>query len=177
MTMPGKGAEFARPIDVTTIGMAESAYKITADASERAALAHRFDLLALERLQAEVRVKRLAGGLIQLSAVLSAEVVQGCVVTMEPVPSRIEEQFNLLYGAVTEEREVVLNGESEPVEPLAGGAIDLGEAVAQQLSLVLDPFPRAPAVLSQATVAPDEPGGHSPFAGLKDWWKTGKPDA
>jgi len=50
----------------------------------------------------------------------------------------------VLYGEAEAARDIVLDGESDPVEPLEGGRIDIGEAVAQQLSLSLDPFPRAP---------------------------------
>jgi hypothetical protein len=34
--------------------------------------------------------------------------------------------------------------ETEVAEPFEGDAIDIGEAVAQQLALALDPYPRAP---------------------------------
>jgi len=49
-----------------------------------------------------------------------------------------------------------------------GGAIDLGEAVAETLALALDPFPRSPdadAALREAGVLSEEDAG--PFAALK----------
>jgi uncharacterized metal-binding protein YceD (DUF177 family) len=142
MIAPAPPPEFARPVEVPQGPGRETVHAIAAGADERAALAARFALLALDRLEAEVRLRRLAGGLVRLSAALRADVVQACVVTLEPVPSRIEEDFSLLYGAADEAREIVLDGEDETVEPLAGNRIDIGEAVAQQLSLALDPFPR-----------------------------------
>jgi len=135
--------EFARPVAVPQGHDRESVHRITAGEAERAALAERFALVALDRLDAEVRLRSLAGGLVRLSAALSADVVQSCIITLEPVPSRIEERFTQLYGAAADAREIVLDGEAETVEPLAGAMLDIGEAVAQQLSLVLDPFPRA----------------------------------
>jgi hypothetical protein len=94
------------------------------------------------------------------------------VVTLEPVASRVEDRFMLLYGHAQDEAgEVVLSGEAELVEPISGGTLDLGEAVAQQLSLALDPYPRAPG--AAATARETGPGDPSPFAALAKWKEKG----
>lgn len=144
MPTPSPAPEFARAVEAPRATGRATTHAIAANADERAALARRFALLSLDRLEAEVRLERLEGGLVRLTASLAAAVVQECVVTLEPVPARIAEDFTVLYGAAEAARDVVLDGEAEPVEPLDGGRIDIGEAVAQQLSLSLDPFPRAP---------------------------------
>ncbi|HXP31458.1 MAG TPA: DUF177 domain-containing protein [Stellaceae bacterium] len=167
--------EFARPIEAAQIGAAERVIEIAADAGERAALARRFDLLALDRFEARVRLRRLGSGVIRLSAEISAEMVQACVVTLEPVASRIDEAFSLLYGIVEETREVALDAEAEDVEPLVAGMIDIGEAAAQQLSLSLNPFPRAPEAFALPAAPPKEAALDSPFAVLKTRHKRGKP--
>jgi len=157
--------EFSRPADVGRLRPGEeSVYEITAGAPERDALARRFGLLRLDRLGATVRLRRLAGGLLRLTADLSANVVQGCVVTLEPVASHVTDSFSLLYGqSQNDASEVVLNGAAELVEPLEGDVIDIGEAAAQQLSLALDPYPRAPGTeLGEASGGM----GDSPFAAL-----------
>ena len=157
--------EFSRPVDVARLGGGEEiACDIEANAGECAALARRFGLLRLARLAARVRLRRLAGGLLRLSAELSADVVQACVVTLEPVASRVEDSFSLLYGrAQGGAGEVVLSGEAELVEPFDDGVIDIGEATAQQLSLALDPYPRAPgAAAAEGRVETAD----SPFAAL-----------
>jgi hypothetical protein len=156
-------SEFARPVAVDRLPAGETVYDIAATPEERLALAKRLGLLALDRLEARVALEPVAGGLTRLAAELTAEVQQECVVTLEPVASRIVDRFTLVYGRRPDEGEVVLSGEAELVEPLAGDAIDLGEAVAQQLSLALDPYPRAPG----AAVPPlADPASTSPFAGL-----------
>ena len=159
--------EFTRPVDVGRVPPSGVVYDLDATSIERAALAERFDLLALDRLEAEVRLERLAGGLLRLSAALKAAVVQACVVTLEPVHDCIDEAFTVLYraGAEAGETTLVLNGASELVEPLASDILDIGEAVAQQLSLALDPYPRAPGAIA---AAPNE-GQVSPFAALAKW--------
>ncbi len=162
--------EFTRTVDVSRLAAGEKRWEIAATESERAALARRFGLLDLPRLEAAVRLTRIAGGFVRLEAELVADVVQSCVVTLEPVANRIEEPFSLLYGAIQEDAaaEVVLSGEAEIVEPLRDGVIDIGEVVAQQLSLALDPYPHKPG----ATV--ESAGGEaipSPFAALANWGK------
>lgn len=161
------GAEFARPVDVSRLASGEGGYALRATAAECAALARRFGLLALDRLEAQLRLVRLPGGLLRLSGTLSADVVQACVVTLEPVRARIGEEFTLAYraGAADGEKAVVLSGAEELVEPLPGSILDIGEAVAQQLSLALDPYPRAPGAAAEV------PGDSlaSPFAALAKW--------
>lgn len=160
-----KISEFHRPISVARLASAPASYEIIATAAERAALAKRFQLLALDRLAAQVRLDRLPGACYRLSARLSAAVVQACIATLEPVASEVEEDFSVLYGALDETREVVLDSEAEPVEPFSDGAVNIGEAVAQQLSLALDPFPRAPgAELRSSTLAGLSPSLAQPFA-------------
>src|SRR5258708_28027390 len=94
---PPAAPEFSRPADVDRLPSGAGVSDLAATPAERAALARRFDLLALARLEAQVRLTRLAGGLLRLSAALSADLVQACVVTLEPVPGRIDDQFTLLY--------------------------------------------------------------------------------
>ncbi|MGO8919343.1 MAG: YceD family protein [Stellaceae bacterium] len=165
--------EFSRPVALDRLAPGETVYDIAAEPGERAALARRFQLPALDRLEARVRLERLAGGLVRLNAELSADVVQECVISLEDLPSRVEDSFTLLYGeGQGAAREVVLSGASELVEPVEGGVIDIGEAVAQQLSLALDPFPRAAGVEAPED-APGGPDADSPFAALARWREKG----
>jgi hypothetical protein len=174
--MAKEGPEFQRVVPLPRHLGEDAVHTISANAEERAALAARFALLALDRLEAEVRLARLPGGLVRLSATLGAEAAQACIVSEEPVPARIEDSFSLLYGAVDEAREVVLDGAAETVEPLAGSSIDIGEAVAQQLSLVLDPFPLAEDVADpQPAPVAEDSGAESPFAALKHWRRPTEP--
>lgn len=159
--------EFSRPIDVMRLPLGGGHYTIAASTEERAALAKRFDLVALERLEAEVEITRLSGGFYRLAASLAAALVQACVVTLEPVASEVEERFSLLYGPLDEAKDIVLDGTAETVEPLEGGMIDIGEAVAQQLSLALDPFPHAKDA-AEAPVVKEEPRSESPFSVLAE---------
>jgi len=139
--------EFSRRVELARVGALESTYPISAEPGERAALARRFELLSLDRLEAEIRLKRVGGGMIRLTGHFSADVAQSCVVSLDPVASALEQDFTVLYGATEPDKSVIMvDLESDAAEPFDGDAIDIGEAVAQQLALALDPYPRAPGV-------------------------------
>lgn len=142
-------SEFPRPVDLTRIGEVAVRLEIEANSVERAALAKRFGIPAIESLRATLALQRVRGGVaVKLSGVLSADVTQACVVTLEPVPQHVEEEFEILYSdSVTDEQSAIgaVSDIAWP-EPLPDGALDVGEAVAAQLSLALDPYPRAPGV-------------------------------
>jgi Large ribosomal RNA subunit accumulation protein YceD len=136
--------EFSCRVELARLGAHEAIYPLSADAGEREALARRFDLLSLGRLEAEIRLQRLGGGMVRVSGRFRADVVQACVVSLSPFESEIEQDFTVLYGPTQPGKSVLVDLVAELVEPLEGSAIDIGEAVAQQLALALDPYPRAP---------------------------------
>lgn len=165
--------EFSRPVRVDQIPAAGITMEVSANPAELAALAKRFGLQTIERLDAALRLKAMAGGaLIRLDGHFAADVVQTCVVTLEPVPAHVEEEFTLTYGAAEpevpgEEIELSLDDE-DPPDPIVDGAIDVGEAVAEHVALALEPFPRKPGIAFEgAGDAPDEEEKKpSPFAVL-----------
>lgn len=171
-------SEFSRPVRLDTIGAQPRALRIEADEAERQALARRFGLSSLERLEAELNVHS-AGEDVVAQGRMQAELVQACVATGAPVPARIEEPFTLRFrpeGSPEESAEVELEADELDTLFFEGGAVDVGEAVAQTLALALDPYPRAgnAAEALRAAGVKDE-GEAGPFgalAGLKD--KLGK---
>jgi uncharacterized metal-binding protein YceD (DUF177 family) len=157
--------EFSRPISIVKISSTAATYRIVANEAERAALVRRFGLVSLDRLEAEVRLQRVAGD-FRLEAELAADLVQSCIVTLEPVPAAIAESFTLCYRPGIDEDEAdrlaLENPEDEIIEPLMGESIDIGEAVAQQLSVAMDPYPRVSGAQSASAEieigeAPDAP--------------------
>jgi uncharacterized metal-binding protein YceD (DUF177 family) len=148
--------EFSRPVTLMRLGRDPYRQRIEATREEREKLARRFALLALDRLHATVTLSRQEGESILLEASFEAEFVQECVVSLEPVPGKLRQNFSLLYGpAATLERDVVLDSEEITFEPISGEAIDIGEAVAQELSLALPAFPRDPDAAIAAAAADD----------------------
>ena len=136
--------EFSRRVEIGRLSGRPVPRSISADAGERAALARRFDLLALNRLEAALELRRETDDTVRVTGLLTAEVAQACVVTLEPVVSAISESFTWRFAPSESESNLVLDPEAEVIEPIVDDAIDLGEAAAQQLALALDPYPRAP---------------------------------
>jgi hypothetical protein len=160
--------EFSRPVSTARLGAKPATYRIEAQSDERAALARRFDLISLDRLSADVTLVRESGGAVRLTARLAAAVAQRCVVTLAPVPADLVDDFTLIYRDDVDEAEAdrvaLENPEDEIVEPLIGDSIDIGEAVAQQLSVVMDPYPRALGVPSTSDEAGDGDDHDEPLA-------------
>jgi len=157
--------EFSRLVTVARVGYAPFRQHIEATPNEREKLARRFDLLALRRLVAAVELRRQGEEVIVLEAAFEAEFVQSCVVTLEPVASAISDSFLLVYGPAQAEPQEVGWQQADPVfEPLNGEAIDIGEAVAQELSLSLPVFPRHHDARIDAESPADSTAG--PFASL-----------
>ena len=146
-----RNAIFAYRLAVDRIGDRAQQVKLEAGEAARAALAARFGLEAIERLEADLTVVR-RGTAIAVTGPVTADVVQQCVVSAEPVPAHVAETIDLLFetdpSRVPADDEEV-TAETVDILPVEGGAIDLGEAVAQTVVLALDPYPRA----DEATLA------------------------
>lgn len=141
---------------------------VAAEPDERAAIARRLELQDVASLEAECRLDRppaVKG--VRLRGRLRAKVTQTCVVTLEPMPVEIVTEFERLYlpGWTPEMDETTetVDAEAPDIEPLDGDVIDLGEALVEELSLALDPYPRLPGAELDP---PDDDGRPSPFQAL-----------
>lgn len=178
MSVPAGEHEFSRVIRIEPeMGSGDDAVTFTIEANpdERAALARRFGLLALDALSAAGRIDVASRGRrARLTATLKADATQICVVSLEPVRSTIEEQFSVTYDRdagrtrIEPVQDFDIDAE-DPPDPLPDDGIDVGEAVAEHFGLALDPYPRAPGVAIDAPGEGGErtePGETSPFSAL-----------
>ncbi len=157
--------EFSRPV---RLGPDPREVSLRATPAECAALAARFGILAVHGLAAELRLVPEPGGTVRARGVLAGEVEQECVVTLEPVRQAVRAEIDL---RILGEGEQAADDDPESPDEIesAGGIVDLGEAVAEQLALSLDPYPRAEGAELPALDAPEEegaPAGPNPFQAL-----------
>jgi hypothetical protein len=144
--------EFSRTILADKVGTDETVQTIKAKPDECAKLAERLDLQSLKNFSAVIRLRRIRGGkMIRVSGTLEADVVQTCVVTLDPVPAHVADEFETIFAPAhlipATAPEVEIDAEAEdPPEPLIDNRIDLGELATQHLSLALDPYPRSPGI-------------------------------
>lgn len=159
--------EFSRLVRLDQIGRHVDPVKITADAAERAGLVRRFGLIALDQLEADYALSQDEGAIIARGRV-RAQLVQPCVATGGPVPETIDSPFTLRFVEESDTvEEIELDAEDCDTIGYEGGIIDMGEAVAETMALMMEPYSRTPdadAVLKDAGVLSEEQA--SPFAAL-----------
>ena len=142
-------AEFSHSVAVDPWPVDDIRVDLLATAEEREALRARFDLVDLPSLSASVVVTRRSAELA-LKGEIEAVVTQTCVVTLEPVTSSLRAPFERLYRPraihekmVSDNRDVADLEDEIDIEVLDGANLDVGEIVAEELCLALDPYPRS----------------------------------
>ena len=148
---------FSRTIRAGQIGQARRAERIAADAPARAALAAAYGLPEIAELTGDFLLSREAGGVIAAALGLRARLTQTCVVTLEPFESVLTEQARLRFVPAATIGEAADLGavdeaalEAPDDLPYTADSIDLGAALAEQLALALDPYPRRPGAILPA---------------------------
>ena len=155
--------ELLRRLSIAELSSGErQVEEITADAAECAAIAERLDILSVENLSAQLELFRDLTGDVNMVGRIVADVVQACVVTLDPVAEHIDTRIFQRFSARPDEPE----GEDEdPVEPIIEDEIEVGDIILQNLALTLDPYPRAPeASFEEFDDEAGKPSG--PFAAL-----------
>lgn len=182
-------SEWPFRVEVSEIGDQVRHYHAEADDEERVDLARRLGVDQIKSATADFDVGPEQGGLIPVSGTVRAEIVQTCVVTLEPLESVVEapaegwfaDRMEMVsFAKAKKEREtkkshseVEILDERDDPEPVINGKIDLGELAAQHLSLAIDPFPRKEGVGLEGEDAGNgqnpSPLRKNPFEALKDW--------
>jgi len=160
------GPEFAHRIDRRHLPA--EPVSLAASTEQRAALARRFGLVKIDRLEAEIRLED-DGEAVKAEGRIHAAVVQSCAVSGEDLAVTIDEPLALRFVPEAEatEEEIELEESELDEVPFDGQALDLGEAVAQSLALAIDPYavgPEAERVRKEAGLLGEAATG--PFAAL-----------
>jgi len=163
-----------RVADLSTA--APTGFDIVPDADWRAALAGELGILGVRKLRFAGQIAPAGSADWQLTGTLGATVVQACVVTLDPVSTRLDEAVARTYLAQMPELPVAAEVEMPEDDSFdaLGEHIDLGAVLAEALALALPLYPRAEgADLAQAQfagpgVTPMTDEDARPFAGLKD---------
>lgn len=166
--------EFTHVVKISEIGNHSHNIKLSADADARSGLMARFDLAALDMLDAEISLKHESADIVATGR-FTANLAQYCIATGDPVPAQIDEPVHIRFiTEPTTNGEVELELAPDDCDTMFhdGQTIDLGEAVAQSLGLALNPYPRSPEaekILKAAGVkSEDEVVPTGALAGLKD---------
>jgi uncharacterized metal-binding protein YceD (DUF177 family) len=161
--------EFTRRVDVRQCDGQHVV--MAADETERAALAKRFDLVRIDRVEASLTLSRKDHSVSAIGS-MQADFVQSCAVSAEDLPVSIEEELSFQFvperSDYDPDEEVEIDAQGCDEIDYSGAAFDLGEAVAQSLALAIDPFLSGPgAEEARRKVGMLDPEETGPFAALK----------
>lgn len=148
------------PVAVEEIPDSGRHMEIEAPAAVRAAVAELAAVRDLPQLSAVFDLTRQGAG-AHVSGRVSALVGQTCVVSLEPIESKLDEAIDVTFKPPGAEPRADAD---EPSEPLVGGSVDLGALATEFLILGINPYPRKEGV-QFAPLKAGEVGEH-PFAVL-----------
>ena len=147
---------------------------VSPGADERAAVAARIGVSAVDKLDVALHAVRFRGG-IRVTGRLTATVTQPSVVTLEPVIEQIAEPIDRIFlpggekdyaVAANAEIFVDLDGDDVP-DHFEGNEADLTDLIIETLALAVDLYPRGPGEsLDDLGLKPDVED-ESPFAALR----------
>jgi len=166
-------APFSLPFDLATLSERGEEFVIALDPAERGAVAAWLGTLGVDRLEATIRLIRESDESFSYAADFLADVVQACVVTLDPVPAHLSGEVKRRYRIMAklplrrrdQPTSVELSESDDDTEILSETEVDLAAPLLEELSLNLDPYPRAPGVAFEPPKEERTPAD-SPFAVL-----------
>ncbi|PYE87167.1 YceD family protein [Phyllobacterium leguminum] len=173
------------PVSVRNLPQKGLAVTIKADERERAALARDHGLEEVKSFEAELQIMPWKKRGVKVHGRIVAEIVQSCVVTLEPIDARMAETVESIFVPddsslarirLDESGEMLIDAEGPDMpETFSGDHLDIGAIAEEFFELNLDPFPRKaglpdePLSIESGDMAPEKPV--SPFVKLADWKK------
>jgi len=150
--------------------------------AERVEIAHWLGIEAIEALTAKIRLSRVSADEYAYDGRFEADVVQACVITLEPVPSHISgevhRKFKVLPRPSTRRRKAAVEpapaipavidlsvAEDDGPELLDHPVTDLAAPLLEELTLSLDPYPKAPGAAFEVPLSLSRP----PKTRLRCW--------
>ena len=164
-------APFSSIYDLSDLSDAGVEITLTPTVEQRAKLAQWADVDAVEAFTAHVTLHRRSANRFAYEARLAADIVQSCVVTLDPVPAHLDVNIERMLhltklprSARIAEHELAPGADEGP-EEIQDPHYDIAAPVLEEFVLAIDPYPRAAGVVFEAP--PDPEPRDSPFAILK----------
>jgi hypothetical protein len=157
--------------NLNRLGQAGDEIAFSASETERAALARHVGVLDVPKFAARILLRKSAPNRFDATFELAAEVVQACVVTLEPLVARIQRDFQRELHFTpnlrrTDADVTVALEDDEVAEEIDSPHYDLAVPLVEEFVLAIDPYPRAPGVEFQPPDGDDDKP-QNPFAALK----------
>ena len=144
--------EFSRLFNLELTQKYGTKIEYVANEQECEALASRFLIPRVYELRANCEFRKLSQkdfGDYKLSVNKKAKIIQKCVITLNELNKLIEEDFSIIFKIQKNPdkiedltKEVEFEVHEEDVEMITDKTIDVGEYIAEYLSLSMEPYPR-----------------------------------
>lgn len=143
---------FSYEVKVSHVSANPITVKISADATDLKRLARQWGVPEVQSFEAALELGRWKRDGIRVRGQVSSTIVQDCVVTLDPVRQRIEEDLETVFlpeNSRLAKRMLDGNGEMfldpdgpDLPETFTGDSIDIGAVAAEFAALSIDPYPR-----------------------------------
>ncbi len=172
-------ASFSRPFDLASLPDRGSEETIEVPAPAREAIATLFEVDGIDKITARLRLSRVSSNEYLVEGPFEATILQTCIVTLAPLRSHVAGEVSRRYRTVPQSRArkhsdlEIVEGDDE-IDTLKGSWLDLAAPVLEELSLAIDPYPRADGAEFKGppdTLPPEE----NPFAVLQKLKDGGNP--
>ncbi len=173
MTTPTPSSIMALKIDISKGLPQEISGYFAADEEQRQTLTKVLDLVHLDRFEVSYDIAAVAAGKFRVRGELQARLTQYCVISFEPVTSKVETPFDAMFWpqeAVTAwfaQQDMAEDGGRDEPEPYEGGELDLGQFFYELLATSIDPYPRKSGVEFRQPDPVETGKEDHPFAILK----------
>jgi hypothetical protein len=152
--MTATAPPFEQFYDLADLSEAGADVAVETSVPERERIARWADVVSVEQFEGRVALRRLSASRFAYEAALSADIVQSCVVTLEPVHTHIAREFHRELHLTPALKKAAAPGGEVPVsvteddgpEEIASTRFDLAAPLLEEFSLAIDPYPRAPGV-------------------------------
>ena len=163
---------YSRFFDLSSLSEAGRDESFTVPQTACQDIAAFYDIDGVEDFAARFRLSRLAKNEYALEGHFSATILQTCIVTLQPIRTVLDQDFSRRYNVVPrravarEPSTVDIQLDDDEVETLSGSSLDLAVPLLEELSLMIEPYPRSPGAEFDHSGQGDS-ARESPFAILK----------
>ena len=158
--------DLVRLVETAALSPSGEQVELSTNVEQRAALAKALGILEVTSFKSDLRIAQWKKVGVQFSGRISIEVVHSCVVSLEPVPRKMELEIlrQFLPPGKTARKNERFDGEELIIDPhsedepdeLEGNQLDLWEVIVEEIFLNLDEFPRSESAKNSGLLVSEE---------------------
>lgn len=170
-------SEFTQPIDlvisIKDIGENGIGRNLVLTGAQKAILQKELDLFAFDHFECQWRIKPLHKKRFRLEGVITAELTQKSVLSLEPVATKLDEPFQTEFWPIEQNNpelspELDIEYADEIIEFYEEKNFNIGQVIYEQFVVSLEQFPRSEGeAFNWDSQQSDDDAPPNPFAVLK----------